>query len=314
MTSPRPAEVQSGEVDLHMHSTASDGSLAPAQVVAAARGARLSAIALTDHDTMDGVDEAVTVGQAAGVRVIRGVELSAHDGPAEIHVLALHVSRPAPLESILSAFRGAREMRARRIVERLNHLGVNVDFDSVMTEAAGGSVGRPHVARAMIRCGAVRDTREAFEKYLGAGRSAYVPKDRLEIREAIEITHAAGAIAIWAHPGPDGMRVRLEPLVEMGLDGVEVRHPGHSSEDVKRLGALTEFFGLLPSGGSDWHGSPEGPRTIGCMHIPGAWLDRQDEYTRRKEANEGQRRPDNRTEIAEGIVKHVHSAEREGIA
>ena len=289
MTSPRPADAPSGEVDLHLHSTASDGSLAPAQVVAAARAARLSAIALTDHDTMAGVGEAVTAGDAAGVRVIRGVELSAHDGPAEIHILALHVSRPEPLESTLAAFRGAREVRARRIVGRLTHLGVNIDFDSVMTEAAGGSVGRPHVARAMIRAGSVRDTREAFDKYLGAGRPAYVPKDRLEIREAIELTHAAGAIAIWAHPGPDGRRDRIEPLVEMGLDGLEVRHPGHGGEDVKRLGALTEFFGLLSSGGSDWHGAPDGPRTIGSMHIPRAWLDRQDEEMRRRDENEAQR-------------------------
>ena len=273
-----------------MHSTASDGALAPAQVVAAARRARLSAIALTDHDTLAGVDEAVAAGDAAGVRVVRGVELSAHDGPAEIHILALHVSRPAPLESRLSAFRGARELRARKIVDRLQSLGVNVEFDSVMTEAAGGSVGRPHVARAMIRAGSVRDTREAFDRYLGSGRPAFIPKDRLEIREAIALAHSAGAIAIWAHPGAEGYRARLEPLVEMGLDGLEVRHPGHASEDVKRLGALAEFFGLLSSGGSDWHGAPEGTRTIGCMHIPHAWLDRQDEMTRRREESEMQQK------------------------
>lgn len=291
MTSPRPADAwdaQSGEVDLHVHSTASDGVLAPAQVVAAARSARLSAIALTDHDTMAGVDEAVAAGDAAGVRVIRGVELSAHDGPAEIHVLALHVSRPAPLESTLSAFRGARELRARKIVDSLNHLGVNADFESVMTEAAGGSVGRPHIARAMIRAGSVRDAREAFDRYLGAGRPAFVPKDRLEIRDAIALAHASGAIAIWAHPGFEGRRARLEPLVGMGLDGLEVRHPSHGGEDVKRLGALAEFFGLLSSGGSDWHGTPEGPRWIGCMHIPRAWLDRQDERTRRRDQSEAQ--------------------------
>ena len=277
MTSPRPASAQSGEVDLHMHSTASDGALAPAVVVAAARDARLGAIALTDHDTMAGVDEAVEAGTAMGLRVIRGVELSAHHGGSEIHILALHVSRPAKLESTLSAFRGAREIRARKIVDRLNHLGINVDFDSVMSEAAGGSVGRPHIARIMMRAGAVADTREAFERFLGAGRPAFVPKDRLEVRDAIELAHSSGAIAVWAHPGAEGRRVRLEPLVEMGLDGVEILHPGNTSEDVKRLSALTEFFGLLSSGGSDWHGGPAGPRSIGCMKVPAAWLERQDE-------------------------------------
>ncbi len=275
MISPDPATPQA-YVDLHMHSTASDGALPPAQVVAAAQAAGLAAIALTDHDTLGGVDEAVAAGNAVGIRVVTGVELSAHDGPSEIHLLVLHVSKRGPLESHLAFFRNARESRAQIIVQKLNSLGVNVDVDAVMAEAAGGSVGRPHIARAMIGIGAVKDSREAFDKYLGAGRAAFVPKERLEVRDAIEIGHAAGAIVVWAHPGPDGRRARLEPLVVMGLDGIEVRHPGHNAEDVKRLGALADFFGLLWSGGSDWHGSQLGPRTIGCMHVPHEWLAKQD--------------------------------------
>lgn len=259
-----------------MHSTASDGSLPPSEVVAAAAAAGLSAIALTDHDTMAGVEEAIIAGNAAAIRVVRGVELSAHDGANEIHVLALHVANPGPIEASLSVFRGSRELRARSIVVLLNKLGIPVTLEAVMTEAAGGSVGRPHVARAMIRAGAVRDSREAFDRYLAAGRPAYVPKERLEIRDAIALAHSAGAIAVWAHPGGDCRREKLEPLVEMGLDGVEIRHPSHNSEDVKRLTALADHFGLLPSGGSDWHGAPEGPRCIGCMHVPHEWLERQD--------------------------------------
>lgn len=276
MTSPRWGQVPQAEVDLHMHSTASDGALPPAQVVAAAHNAGLRAIGLTDHDTMAGVAEAVRAAAAVGIRVVPGVELSAHDGPDEIHILALHVTRPGPLESRLAYFRAARELRARKIVERLNSLGLSVDYEAVMVEAAGGSVGRPHVARAMIRSGSVRDSREAFDKYLAAGRPAFVAKERLEIRDAIEIAHAAGAIAIWAHPGFDGRRERVEPLVEMGLDGVEVRHPGHNQEDVKRLTALADFFGIVYSGGSDWHGAREGGRMIGCMHVPSDWLAKQD--------------------------------------
>ena len=273
MTSPA---AQQAEVDLHMHSTASDGALPPSQVVAAARAAGLSAIALTDHDTMAGVAEAVEAADAVGIRVIAGVELSAFDGSEEIHILALHVTRPGPLESRLAYFRTARELRARKIVERLNGLGISVDYESVIEEAAGGSVGRPHVARAMMRAGAVRDSREAFDKFLAAGRPAFVEKERLDIRDAIEITHAAGALAIWAHPGGGGRRDRVEPLVAMGLDGLEVRHPSHNGEDVKRLSALADFFGILFSGGSDWHGAREGPRTIGCMHVPSEWLVKQD--------------------------------------
>ena len=282
MTLTSPAGGQPGEVDLHMHSTASDGALRPRDVVAAAHAAKLDAIALTDHDTMAGVAEAVAAGNEVGLRVIRGVELSAHNGANEIHILALHISRPEPIEASLSVFRSSRELRAQSIVGLLNKLGVPATYESVLTEAAGGSVGRPHIARALIRLGTVRDNREAFDRYLGAGRPAYVPKERLEISDAIALTHSAGAIAVWAHPGPDCHRARLEPLVAMGLDGVEVRHPSHNSEDAARIGALVDFFGLLRSGGSDWHGTPEGTRSIGCMHVPSDWLARQDAAVARR--------------------------------
>jgi 3',5'-nucleoside bisphosphate phosphatase len=270
------AEEASGFVDLHTHSTASDGTLPPEQVVAAAHAAGLSALALTDHDTLAGIPAAARAGETLGVRVVPGVELSAHDGDREIHILALHVSRLAVLESRLETFREGRTLRASQIVDRLRGLGVDISVDTVMQEANGAAVGRPHIARAMIREGAARDLRDAFDRYLGAGRPAFVPKQRLEVREAISIAHEAGGLAIWAHPGSDGRRARLEPLVALEIDGVEVRHPSHMLEDINRLAALTEFFGLVPSGGSDWHGLAEGPRNIGAMRIPAAWLERQD--------------------------------------
>jgi predicted metal-dependent phosphoesterase TrpH len=284
VTSPRAAGAPSAEVDLHMHSTASDGALPPSQVIAAAHAAGLAAIALTDHDTMDGLAEATSAAAVVGMRVVHGVELSAHDGANEIHILALHVVYPAPLELRLSAFRDARQTRAVSIVEKLNRIGIPVSMDEVLVESAGGAVGRPHVARAMIKTGKVRDSREAFDRYLGAGKPGFVAKERLEIREAIEIAHAAGAVAVWAHPGPEGRRARLEPLVAMGLDGIEVRHPSHNQEDVLRLGALADFFKLLYSGGSDWHGAPTGVRKIGGMHVPALWLERQDEFVAKRNA------------------------------
>ena len=263
-------------VDLHSHSTASDGTLAPDAVVAAAKKAGLRALALTDHDTLAGVPLATVAGESLGVRIVPGVELSAHDGDREIHLLALHVTRLDLLELKLETLRAGRHVRASRIVDQLRALGVNVSMDMVMHEAGAASVGRPHIARALIRAGSVHDFREAFERYLGAGKPGFVAKERLEVREAIEITHEAGGIAIWAHPGADAFRARLEPLVTAGLDGVEVRHPSHCAEDVNRIGALVNFFGLVPSGGSDWHGSSEGPRKIGSMQIPVEWLERQD--------------------------------------
>jgi len=122
----------------------------------------------------------------------------------------------------------------------------------------------------------VQDFKDAFVRYLGNGGSAFVPKARLSVEDAIEIAHEAGGLAVWAHPAEGGRRERLEPLVNAGLDGVEVRHPSHSAEDIKRLEALAEFFGLVVSGGSDWHGASDGPRKLGNMNVPASWLEKQD--------------------------------------
>ena len=264
-------------VDLHTHSTASDGVLAPDKVIEAAQRCGLAAIALTDHDTINGIPAARATGERLGVRVIAGVELSAFDEDHEVHLLALHLSRLASLEIRLTELRTLRHARAEKIVEKLNSLGIPVTLDEVLQQANGGAVGRPHVARALIARGVVHDFRDAFMRYLGAAGSAFVPKTRLSIPDAIGIAHEAGALAIWAHPGDGGRRERLEPLVAAGLDGLEVKHPGHSSDDVKRLQALAEFFGLVQSGGSDWHGASDGPRRLGIMNVPVEWLQRQDE-------------------------------------
>lgn len=263
-------------VDLHMHSTASDGSLPPEAVVRAARAVGLGVIALTDHDTLGGVEAARREGDRIGVRVITGTELSAHDGDREVHLLALHLSRVEAIESHLAHFRETRRTRAERIVAALNGLGIPVTVEAVLAQSQGGAVGRPHVARALIAGGWVADSREAFDRYLGHGRPANVPKPRLPIADAIRLVHDAGGLAILAHPGPDGNRQRVMRFAAAGLDGLEVRHPSHSPDDTARLAALVEELHLVPSGGSDWHGAPEGPRCIGCMQVPADWLDRQE--------------------------------------
>lgn len=265
-----------GFVDLHMHSTASDGSRAPGDVVRAAKHIGLSAIALTDHDTLDGLAEAEATGAELGVRIVRGIELSAVEGEVETHILGLHLSDTRDLEASLVDLREMRRTRAQRIVAKLNDLGVRIDFDSVLDQSGGGAIGRPHVARAMIAEGWAVDFRDAFERYLGNGRPAYVGKDRLAVVDAIELIHRAGGLAVLAHPASGGTRERIEAFVREGIDGVEVRHPSHSSEDINRLGALVEHFSLVPSGGSDWHGATEGARTLGMMKVPPEWLARQD--------------------------------------
>jgi predicted metal-dependent phosphoesterase TrpH len=264
-------------VDLHTHSTASDGILSPEQVIEAAHRCGLSALALTDHDTIGGVQAARAAGKRVGIRVISGVELSAFHDDHEVHVLALHLTHLDALEKRLGELRVLRHTRAQKIVEKLNLLGIPLTIDEVLEQSNGGAVGRPHVARALIARGVVHDFRDAFTRYLGGAGSAFVPKERLSIEDAIAIAHEAGALAIWAHPGDAGRRDRVEPLVAAGLDGLEIRHPSHSPEDIKRLQALTDFFGLVPSGGSDWHGANEGPRRLGNMNVPYSWLERQDE-------------------------------------
>lgn len=264
-------------VDLHTHSTASDGTLSPEGVIEAAERCGLTALALTDHDTIDGVPAARAAGERAGVRVIAGVELSAFQDEHEIHLLALHLTHLEALEKRLGELRASRYTRAQKIVEKLNALEIALTLEEVLQQSNGGAVGRPHVARALMARGVVHDFRDAFTKYLGNAGSAFVPKEHLAIEDAIAIAHEAGGLAIWAHPGDGGRRERLEPLIAMGLDGLEIRHPSHSAEDVKRFQALTDFFNLVPSGGSDWHGAPDGPRRLGIMNVPVEWLERQDE-------------------------------------
>jgi 3',5'-nucleoside bisphosphate phosphatase len=264
-------------VDLHTHSTASDGARAPIDVVRAAKAAQLSAIALTDHDTLAGLVEAGEEGSRIGVRVVKGIELSAVEGNHETHILGLHLSDVAEMEHSLVGLRQMRMNRAQRIVERLNTLGIPIRMDSVLQEADGGAVGRPHVARAMVAGGWCTDLREAFDKYLGNGRTAFVPKEKLSMADAIGLIRRAGGLAILAHPAQSGTRERVAALVAEGLDGLEVLHPSHSNDDSQRLDALATEFNLVRSGGSDWHGAVDGARTLGMMRVPAEWLRDQED-------------------------------------
>ena len=259
-----------------MHSTASDGSRSPADVVRAAKAAGLVAIALTDHDSVAGLAEAQVAGAECGVRIVNGVELSAVEGDAETHLLGLHLQNVHLLDAELRGLREMRERRGQQIVDKLVGLGVQITFDDVLVQAGGGAVGRPHVARALVEDGWATDTRDAFDRYLGAGRPAYVAKEQLGMADAIAMIHAAGGLAVLAHPGGAGTCERLTALRASGLDGVEVKHPGHSPSDTARLRTLTGQLGMVASGGSDWHGAAEGSRTIGMMQVPVEWLGLQD--------------------------------------
>lgn len=264
-------------VDLQVHTTASDGALAPTLVVEAARAANLVAIAITDHDTVDGMAEAEEAGARCGIRIIPGVELSTHFGDDEIHLLGLHIGDTAIIRRELEALRHGRIERGQAIVESLNAHNIPVTFDAVLTEAAGGAIGRPHIARAMVAGGWVRDFREAFDKWLGQGKPAFIDKARFDIADGIALVHRAGGLAVWAHPGEDATAVRVAKLAALGLDGVEVLHPSHPPYLVQKLFSIVEAGNLVPSGGSDWHGTADGPRRLGGQLVPKVWLDWQDE-------------------------------------
>jgi 3',5'-nucleoside bisphosphate phosphatase len=269
-------------IDLHVHSSASDGSLAPEAVVSRARAAGLTAISLTDHDTVAGVPAAVAAGERIGVRVVAGCEFSTAAPWGEMHVLGYFLPTDSPLlEGFLEGRRADRVRRARTMVDRLRDLGLTLDFDDVLRQARGGAVGRPHVARAIVLSGAAAGMSEAFDRYIGRGRPAFVEKMLPTFAEVAEVVHAVRGIVSVAHLKDRGTRAFLERLKGQGLDAVETRHPSHDPDARARLTDIALAFGLLRTGGSDWHGDPEPGEshgTIGSQDVPLEWLERLDQH------------------------------------
>src|SRR5207237_10609085 len=250
--------VPTARVDLHCHSTASDGEYPPAEVAQRAHAAGLAAIALTDHDTTSGVPEAARAGAALGVRVGSGCEFSVKAPWVELHLLGYFLPPGHErLEAFLATTRAARQRRAEQIVAHLRRLGVAIALADVMAVADGGALGRPHVARVLVERGVSSDINDAFGRYLGRGRPAYVEKPLPTLRQVPGLVHAVGGVAVAAHLGDRGSEGQIRQFQADGLDGLEVRHPSHSEAIERRLAALAERLGLVISGGSDWHGDIE---------------------------------------------------------
>jgi 3',5'-nucleoside bisphosphate phosphatase len=270
-------------IDLHAHSTASDGSDSPAALIALAARQGLSAVALTDHDTVEGLAEARAAAAGAGVRLVQGCELSCEVGPATMHLLVYFLADgPGPLQDRLAGLQAARADRNRRIVDVLQSHGVDVTLEEILTEAGGGSVGRPHVAGVLQRKGYVDSVQEAFDVWLGKGRPAYLERDRLLPSEAIDLAHASGAVAVLAHPTSLGYEdTELERFVgglaADGLDGMECEYGRYSPETRARLRGLAERLGLAVTGGSDYHGRYKPDLSLGTglgdLDVPDDLLD-----------------------------------------
>jgi predicted metal-dependent phosphoesterase TrpH len=241
--------------------------------------AGLGAVALTDHDTMAGVPEARAAGEGLGLRVVSGCEFSVAAPWGEMHLLAYCLPDDDPeLDAFMAEQRAHRLSRIGEIVRRLNGAGVAVDTAAVHAAAGGAAaLGRPHVARALIARGVVRDLQEAFDRYLGKGRAAYVPKRLPTIREVTDLLRRRGGVTAAAHLKDRGTATTLARLRQAGVDGVEVRHPAHDAETRDRLEALARAETLLPTGGSDWHGDVEATARdrapLGSIEVPLAWLD-----------------------------------------
>jgi 3',5'-nucleoside bisphosphate phosphatase len=264
-------------IDLHTHSTASDGTDPPARVMRRAREAGLDVVALTDHDTLAGHAEARRA-LPPGLELLTGMELSCRLDGRSVHMLAYGVDPAnAELAAECAAIVEARVDRARRMVDRLRELGAGVTWPQVEALAAGGVVGRPHIARAMVEAGAIERPDQAFSaEWIGAGGRAYVSRYALDPVAAIRLIRAAGGAAVLAHPGAAGRAAGLSGetiagLAAAGLAGLEVAHPDHDSDERERLGALAASLDLVASGGSDDHGSLTGYR-IGCETVaPGEY-------------------------------------------
>ncbi len=241
-----------------------------------AREACLAAIALTDHDTLDGLSEAIAAGDRLGVRVIGGCEFSVAVSWGEMHLLGYFLdSGDQAIEGFLDAARKDRLRRALKMVEHLRAWGVEITEEDVMAEAGTAAVGRPHVARALVRRGTVPDIQSAFEQFLGQGRRAYVEKTLPPFAEVAALVHASGGVVSAAHLRDRGTRTALAALKAQGLDAVEVRHPRHPPDVTAHLSDLAGVLGLLKTGGTDWHGDEhDDGRTLGSSAVPMEWLDR----------------------------------------
>jgi predicted metal-dependent phosphoesterase TrpH len=260
--------------DLHIHTQASDGWLAPSVAVEQANRAGLTAISIADHDSVAGIDAAIEAGKKHGVEVIPGVELSSGFEGRELHILGYFVDwRDKWLQNKLSAIQEARVDRAKRILEKLRSLDINISYN-VTIVIAGGAVGRPKIAQAIFNRGYVQTVQEAFERYLGIDRPAYVEKYPLQPAEAIRIIQKAGGIAALAHPVFAKTDEILPQLVDQGLQAIEVYHSRHDASDTRHFEQLAKKYGLLIVGGSDAHGK-EVP--VGAVRISYEFVEKMKE-------------------------------------
>jgi len=255
--------------DLHVHTHYSDSTFSPEEVLSAAEKMALSAIAICDHDTTDGVEPCIKIGDTKGIEIISGIELTVEKPDAEIHILGFLIDWKLEwLQKKLKSIQEGRVDRIHKMLEKLGANGIKIDAAEVFGIAGKGSVGRLHLARAILKSGAAKNFREIFEKYLGFGRSCYVPNIKFEPKEAIEMVIEAGGVPVIAHPGIMQKDEYIKELAGYGLKGIEVYHTDHSNSTIRHYEEMAKSLGLLMTGGSDCHGAGKGKVLIGTVRVP----------------------------------------------
>ncbi len=258
-------------VDLHAHTLFSDGALTPEGVVAHALERSLAALAITDHDSIEGVERA-RLAAGSSLELVPGIEVSSSLNGVDIHILGYYLDpEDDELTRALARFREERLQRALAMVERLRELGAAVDFEVVLELAGPGVVGRPHVAEALVRAGHVESVEEAFRRFIGSHAEAFVSRPSFRPERAIALIHSAGGVSVLAHPGTSLSDLVIEELAAAGLRGLEVWHPQHGAAAVRRFRALARRLDLLETGGSDFHGWPRGTE-LGELPVPASIL------------------------------------------
>src|SRR4051794_26642876 len=250
-------------VDLHCHSTASDGTVSPTELVRLAKDSGLSAIVLTDHDTSAGCAEADAEARRVGIDFLCGIEISCHyPRPGTMHLLGYGIDPSSPrLRNLTKTLIEGRDRRNDEMVRRLNDIGIPITLDDVRNEAGGQVIGRPHIAAALVRRGIVSNTGEAFRHYIGSGGTVWVDKEQLSARQAIEMIHEAHGLAVLAHPtqlrktNDAQLACAIKDLADLGLDGLEVIHSDHRESFIDKMMDFAKRYGLLMTGGSDFHGA-----------------------------------------------------------
>ncbi|HXT11651.1 MAG TPA: PHP domain-containing protein [Candidatus Angelobacter sp.] len=255
--------------DLHLHTNFSDGTYTPEELVSQAAKHKLAAIALTDHDSVEGCERAGDACKALEIEFIPGSELTAEQADNEIHILGYFLdTKNEKLLAEIAKFQAVRRNRIFEMVERLNGLGVPLQAEDVFRLANCRSPGRPHVARALVKAGLVGSLDEAFERFLKKHRPAWVPKARISAQTAIDLIHQAGGLAVMAHPGLNRSDEVIPELVEAGMDGIECFHTKHSTLVSEHYLEIADKFNLLVTGGSDCHGMSKGKPLIGTVRLP----------------------------------------------